>query len=195
MKSPAACLPAPGQWPSREADVEEVDVDKLKAMVEVTGRGTSPHWTPTSSKTRAGAAAVKVARTLVRPRPDGGDPASPTVVPMPWGHLANGHLGLLMLSPGRWWRSCWVSHRLHLMGMGVFFAWLAYRSGDPTSPCPDPWISWCNAYAVMTNDVLISIPVRFMGYLVERANLSPSSVPRPRTPPRPPARRWPWPPW
>ncbi len=25
-----------GQWPSREADVEEVDVDKLKAMVEVT---------------------------------------------------------------------------------------------------------------------------------------------------------------
>ena len=28
-------LPADGEWPSREQDVEEVDVDKLKEMVHV----------------------------------------------------------------------------------------------------------------------------------------------------------------
>ena len=60
-----------------------------------------------------------------------------------------------------------------LMGMGVFFGWLAYRSVDPAlanRQILDLMVQ--RAYAVMSNDVLIAIPLFvFMGYLVERANL------------------------
>jgi hypothetical protein len=38
-----------GEWPSREEDVEEVDVDKLKAMVHVKGTRisrSSTRWSP-----------------------------------------------------------------------------------------------------------------------------------------------------
>jgi hypothetical protein len=60
-----------------------------------------------------------------------------------------------------------------LMGMGVLFAWLAYRSQNPdiaTQQTLDLMVQ--RAFSVMTNDVLISIPLFvFMGYLVERANL------------------------
>jgi TRAP-type mannitol/chloroaromatic compound transport system permease large subunit len=59
------------------------------------------------------------------------------------------------------------------MGMGVLFAWLAYRDTDP-----DNALGWTldlmvhRAYAVMYSDVLIAVPLfLFMGYLVERANL------------------------
>ncbi len=59
------------------------------------------------------------------------------------------------------------------MGMGVIFAWLAYRSVDPAianRQTLDLMVQ--RAYSVMSNDVLISIPLFvFMGYLVERANL------------------------
>jgi hypothetical protein len=59
------------------------------------------------------------------------------------------------------------------MGMGVFFAWLAYRSGNPEIAVRQTLdLMVQRAYAVMSNDVLISIPLFvFMGYLVERANL------------------------
>jgi tripartite ATP-independent transporter DctM subunit len=60
-----------------------------------------------------------------------------------------------------------------LMGMGVFFAWLAYRSGNPDIAVRQTLdLMVQRAYSVMSNDVLISIPLFvFMGYLVERANL------------------------
>ena len=60
-----------------------------------------------------------------------------------------------------------------LMGMGVFFAWLAYRSVNPelaVRQVLDLMVQ--RAYGVMSNDVLIAIPLFvFMGYLVERAAL------------------------
>ncbi len=60
-----------------------------------------------------------------------------------------------------------------LMGMGVFFGWIAYRAVNPalaTQQILDLMVQ--RAYSVMSNDVLIAIPLFvFMGYLVERANL------------------------
>ena len=60
-----------------------------------------------------------------------------------------------------------------LMGMGVFFAWLAYRSVNPQlalNQTLDLFVQ--RTYGVMSNDVLIAIPLfLFMGYLVERAQL------------------------
>jgi TRAP-type mannitol/chloroaromatic compound transport system permease large subunit len=59
------------------------------------------------------------------------------------------------------------------MGMGVFFAWLAYWSANPATAVPhtlDLFVQ--RTYGVMSNDVLIAIPLfLFMGYLVERAQL------------------------
>jgi TRAP-type mannitol/chloroaromatic compound transport system permease small subunit len=45
-----------GQWPSREADVEEVDVDKLKAMVHVTDADIAAADTQRPSAAAAGSA-------------------------------------------------------------------------------------------------------------------------------------------
>jgi TRAP-type mannitol/chloroaromatic compound transport system permease large subunit len=60
-----------------------------------------------------------------------------------------------------------------LMGLGVFFAWLSYRSVDPDTAMRqvlDLFVQ--RTYGVMSNDVLIAIPLFvFMGYLVERAAL------------------------
>src|SRR5438046_3822438 len=60
-----------------------------------------------------------------------------------------------------------------LMGMGVFFAWLSYRSVDPATAdrrVLDIFVH--RTYGVMSNDVLIAIPLFLcMGYLVERAQL------------------------
>ena len=59
------------------------------------------------------------------------------------------------------------------MGMGMLFGWLAYRSVNPeiaNQQILDLMVQ--RAYSVMSNDVLIAIPLFvFMGYLVERANL------------------------
>ncbi len=96
-----------------------------------------------------------------------------TAIFMPWGNLTNGHLGLLMLSLVVVAIMLGFPTAFTLMGMGVFFAWLAYRSGNPelaTRQTLDLMVQ--RAYSVMSNDVLISIPLFvFMGYLVERANL------------------------
>jgi TRAP-type mannitol/chloroaromatic compound transport system permease large subunit len=60
-----------------------------------------------------------------------------------------------------------------LMGMGMMFAWIAYRSQNPglaVQQTLDLMVQ--RTYSVMSNDVLISIPLFvFMGYLIERANL------------------------
>src|SRR5687768_8092365 len=60
-----------------------------------------------------------------------------------------------------------------LLGMGVFFAWLAYRSVNPALAANQTLdLMVQRTYAVMSNDVLIAIPLFvFMGYLVERAAL------------------------
>ena len=60
-----------------------------------------------------------------------------------------------------------------LMGMGVVFTLLAYRGmGWELAIQQTLDLMVLRTYAVMTNDVLIAVPLFiFMGYLVERANL------------------------
>ena len=99
----------------------------------------------------------------------------PTFVflPAPW-NMTGGHLGLLMLCLVVVAIMLGFPTAFTLMGMGVIFAFLAYRF---QAPVPEAWrqtlmLMVQRAYAVMTNDVLISIPLFvFMGYLVERAAL------------------------
>src|SRR5258706_4489426 len=97
----------------------------------------------------------------------------PIVVFMPWGHLTNGHLGLMMLALICVGIMLGFPTAFQLMGMGVCFAWLAYRSVDPATAGQqvlDLFVQ--RTYGVMSNDVLIAIPLfLFMGYLVERAQL------------------------
>jgi TRAP-type mannitol/chloroaromatic compound transport system permease large subunit len=92
---------------------------------------------------------------------------------MPWGNLTDGHLGLLMLSLVVVAIMLGFPTAFTLMGMGMIFAWLAYRSSNPDLALTQTLdLMVQRAYGVMTNDVLISIPLFvFMGYLVERANL------------------------
>ncbi len=91
----------------------------------------------------------------------------------PWTSLSNGHLGLLMLALVVVTIMLGFPTAFTLMGMGVFFAWLAYRDVNPdlaVRQVLDLMVQ--RAYAVMSNDVLIAIPLFvFMGYLVERAAL------------------------
>jgi TRAP-type mannitol/chloroaromatic compound transport system permease large subunit len=99
----------------------------------------------------------------------------------PWRGFADGHLdradlgalGLLMLALIVVAIMLGFPTAFTLMGMGVFFGWLAYRSVNPelaNQQILDLMVQ--RAYSVMSNDVLIAIPLFvFMGYLVERANL------------------------
>ncbi|MCY7317266.1 MAG: TRAP transporter large permease subunit, partial [Ramlibacter sp.] len=99
----------------------------------------------------------------------------------PWkgffdGHLAHedlGALGLLMLGLIVVAIMLGFPTAFTLMGMGVFFGWLAYRSVNPALANQQILdLKVQRAYSVMSNDVLIAIPLFvFMGYLVERANL------------------------
>ena len=87
--------------------------------------------------------------------------------------MANGHLGLLMLALVVVAIMLGFPTAFTLMGMGMIFAWIAYRSQNPdlaVNQTLDLMVQ--RAYSVMSNDVLISIPLFvFMGYLIERANL------------------------
>ena len=87
--------------------------------------------------------------------------------------ITNGHLGLLMLGLIVVAIMLGFPTAFTLMGMGVMFAWLAYRSVNPDMAVTQTLdLMVQRAYAVMANDVLISVPLFvFMGYLVERANL------------------------
>jgi TRAP-type mannitol/chloroaromatic compound transport system permease large subunit len=99
----------------------------------------------------------------------------------PWTHLFDAHLtkedlgnlGLLMLALIVVAIMLGFPTAFTLMGMGVFFAWLAYRSAEPDLAVQrvlDLFVQ--RTYGVMSNDVLIAIPLfLFMGYLVERAQL------------------------
>ena len=93
----------------------------------------------------------------------------------PWGALTNGHLGLLMLALVVVTIMLGFPTAFTLMGMGVFFAWLAYRSVNPdlaVRQVLDLMVQ--RTYAVMANDVLIAVPLFvFMGYLaLERTRTS-----------------------
>jgi TRAP-type mannitol/chloroaromatic compound transport system permease large subunit len=87
--------------------------------------------------------------------------------------MTNGHLGLLMLAMIVVGIMLGFPTAFTLMGMGVIFGWLAYRSVDPATAVPrvlDLFVQ--RTYGVMSNDVLIAIPLfLFMGYVVERAQL------------------------
>jgi TRAP-type mannitol/chloroaromatic compound transport system permease large subunit len=88
-------------------------------------------------------------------------------------HMTNGHLGLLMLALIVVAIMLGFPTAFTLMGMGMMFAWIAYRSQNPALAVQQTLdLMVQRAYSVMSNDVLISIPLFvFMGYLVERANL------------------------
>ena len=82
--------------------------------------------------------------------------------------LTSGHLGLMMLALVVVAIMLGFPTAFTLMGMGMIFTWLAYER-DATKTL-DLMVQ--SAFKVMSNDVLISIPLFvFMGYLVERANL------------------------
>jgi TRAP-type mannitol/chloroaromatic compound transport system permease large subunit len=91
----------------------------------------------------------------------------------PWTNLTNGHLGLIMLALIVVAIMLGFPTAFTLMGLGMFFAWIAYRSSDPAlanQQVLDLMVQ--RAYGVMSNDVLIAVPLFvFMGYLVERASL------------------------
>src|SRR2546421_1531324 len=91
----------------------------------------------------------------------------------PWGHLTNGHLGLIMLALIVVAIMLGYPTAFTLMGLGVFFAWLAYRSVNPDIAMGQTLdLMVQRSYGVMSNDVLIAVPLFvFMGYLVERAAL------------------------
>src|SRR3954462_11169260 len=99
--------------------------------------------------------------------------AIPVIVFTPWTNLTNGNLGLLMLALIVIAIMLGFPTAFTLMGMGVFFAWLFYRSVDPrvaVAHTLDLFVQ--RSYGVMSNDVLIAVPLFvFMGYLVERAAL------------------------
>jgi TRAP-type mannitol/chloroaromatic compound transport system permease large subunit len=105
----------------------------------------------------------------------------PVLVLTPWSQLIDGHLtradlgvlGLLMLALVVVAIMLGFPTAFTLMGMGVFFGWLAYRSVDPDLAVRQTLdLMVQRAYAVMSNDVLIAVPLFvFMGYLVERAAL------------------------
>ena len=91
----------------------------------------------------------------------------------PFAQWTNGHLGLLMLAMIVIAIMLGFPTAFTLMGMGTMFGFFAYYSQDPNTAAAHTFdLVAQRAYAVMNNDVLISIPLFvFMGYLVERANL------------------------
>jgi TRAP-type mannitol/chloroaromatic compound transport system permease large subunit len=91
----------------------------------------------------------------------------------PASQITNGHLGLLMLALIVVAIMLGFPTAFTLMGLGTMFTWFAYNSVDPSLAVQQTLdLMVQRAYWVMTNDVLISVPLFvFMGYLVERANL------------------------
>ena len=82
--------------------------------------------------------------------------------------ITSGHLGLMMLSLVVVAIMLGFPTAFTLMGMGMIFTWIAYEENTTKTLT----LMVQSAYKVMSNDVLISIPLFvFMGYLVERANL------------------------
>ncbi|MHB8909331.1 MAG: TRAP transporter large permease [Syntrophales bacterium] len=91
----------------------------------------------------------------------------------PFAQWTPGHLGLLMLAMIVIAIMMGFPTAFTLMGMGTMFAFFAYYGQDHATAVTHTFdLVSQRAFAVMNNDVLISIPLFvFMGYLVERANL------------------------
>ena len=94
----------------------------------------------------------------------------------PPSQITQGHLGLLMLSLIVVAIMLGFPTAFTLMGMGIIFAFGSYymQTGGHTETSIRNTLDLMvqRAYYVMSNDVLISIPLFvFMGYLVERSNL------------------------
>ena len=91
----------------------------------------------------------------------------------PFAQWTNGHLGLLMLAMIVIAIMLGFPTAFTLMGMGSMFAFFCYYGQNPhTAVDHTLYLVAQRAFAVMNNDVLISVPLFvFMGYLVERANL------------------------
>lgn len=96
-----------------------------------------------------------------------------TIIFIPWGRIESGHMGLLMLSLVVVAIMLGFPTAFTLMGMGMIFTFISYNFQNPALALDNTLALMVQrAYAVMSNDVLISIPLFvFMGYLVERANL------------------------
>jgi TRAP-type mannitol/chloroaromatic compound transport system permease large subunit len=94
------------------------------------------------------------------------------ILPPP-SQMTNGHLGLLMLAMIVVAIMLGFPTAFTLMGMGTMFTFFFYHSQSPnTAVARTLDLMVQRAFAVMNNDVLISVPLFvFMGYLVERANL------------------------
>ncbi len=94
------------------------------------------------------------------------------IMPAP-SEMTQAHLGMLMLSLVVVAIMLGFPTAFTLMGMGVLFTWFAYRAVAPQIAVQQTLdLMVQRTYAVMTNDVLISVPLFvFMGYMVERANL------------------------
>ena len=158
-----------GEWPSREIDVEEVDVDKLKEMVHVKDEDIEQldkfvvEQGPGKMRKELWFGFILMALLL----------AGCVYMLVSAPTITNGHLGLLMLGLVVVAIMLGFPTAFTLMGMGMLFGWLAYRSVNPAlanRQILDLMVQ--RAYSVMSNDVLIAIPLFvFMGYLVERANL------------------------
>lgn len=102
--------------------------------------------------------------------------ALPTVIFMPWSDMSLGHYGLMMLTLVVVAIMLGFPTAFTLMGMGVIFAFIAYyaQKGGNANVALGHTLDLMvqRTYGVMTNEVLISIPLFvFMGYLVQRANL------------------------
>ena len=91
----------------------------------------------------------------------------------PVAQMTNGHLGLLMLALVVVAIMLGFPTAFTLMGMGMLFAWIAYRSSNPALAVEQTLdLMVQRTYSVMSNDVLISIPLFvFMGLLLEQAGL------------------------
>jgi TRAP-type mannitol/chloroaromatic compound transport system permease large subunit len=98
-----------------------------------------------------------------------------TIIAMPRPSLwTTGHFGLFMLSMVVVTIMLGFPTAFTLMGMGVVFTFIAYSRQAPAAIALQQTLDLMvqRTYAVMTNDVLISVPLFvFMGYLVERAAL------------------------
>jgi TRAP-type mannitol/chloroaromatic compound transport system permease large subunit len=96
-----------------------------------------------------------------------------TMIAMPSpGDMTQAHLGILMLSLVVVAIMLGFPTAFTLMGMGTLFTYLAYGFTSNTAMETMSDLMVQRTYGVMTNDVLISVPLFvFMGYMVERANL------------------------
>ncbi|MBN1105771.1 MAG: TRAP transporter large permease subunit [Deltaproteobacteria bacterium] len=94
------------------------------------------------------------------------------ILPAP-SQMTNGHLGLLMLAMIVVAIMLGFPTAFTLMGLGTTFTFFAYYSANPETALTQTLdLMALRAYWVMSNDVLISVPLFvFMGYLVERSNL------------------------